>query len=154
MTPTRTITVRSRLGAHEGQTDGTVAVFDRLNKDADREVRHYILLDESVKLVYEPWSVGTDKWYVDLVDVSWEDDSTLVLEDLYIDVWVIGNGPAYEVIDLDDLANALATGELDPDRLREPLIRFQAFLDLHLNRGTDDFPPSYMKPFIPDGRKG
>jgi len=143
---TRPITIRSRLGDFPGITDETTAVFERFDPKASRVVRHFILLQEAVKLMYEPWG-WKERWYIDLVGVRWIDDQTLVLEDLYIDLIVEGSGPAYRIIDLNDLADALIEGKVNVETMAEPLHRLQRFLDDHLHGGKD-FPPAAIRPFL------
>jgi len=50
----RKITIRSRLGKFPGLTAEEVAVFDRLDPFAERDVRHYVFLHEATKLMFEP----------------------------------------------------------------------------------------------------
>ncbi len=68
----RLITVRSRLGEYPGMTNETVAIFDRFDPRAVRVVRHYILLHEAAKLLYEPWG-WHERWYIDLIGLRWPD---------------------------------------------------------------------------------
>jgi predicted RNA-binding protein associated with RNAse of E/G family len=142
------ITVRSRLGEKEAITDGIVAAFDHYDSEAGRDVRHYILLDESVKLVHEPWG-WQNRWYVDLVQITTVDDTTVQLADLYVDIIVEGNGPTYRVIDLEEFIDALASGDIGVEELRDPLHRLQAFLDCHIHAGRD-FPPACIRSFMPE----
>ena len=51
----RQITLRSRLGDYKAATDGMAAFFDRADGKTGKTVRHFVLLDEGVKLMYEPW---------------------------------------------------------------------------------------------------
>jgi hypothetical protein len=55
----RKILIHSRLGEIEGFTDGVVAAFDFFHEDAGEDVRHYVLLNESVKLMFEPWKLSS-----------------------------------------------------------------------------------------------
>lgn len=144
-TPLRKITVCSRLGAFPGLTDGRVAVFDRFDPKADGVVRHYILLDEATKLMYQPWG-WQNRWYIDLVDIRWTDADTLTLVDLLVDVIVEENGPTYRIIDLEELADALLSGQVSIETMHAPLHRLQRFLDNHLH-GAKDFPPAALRPF-------
>ncbi len=144
----RNLRIRSRLGDITGRTDGVVAAFDHAYEPGGPVMRHYLLLDESVKLMHEPWG-WRDCWQADLVAIGWADDATIDLDDLYIDVIVEGNGPTYRMIDLDDLADALASGKVCGRTLHEPLRGLQRFLDAHLHGGKD-FPPRCLRPFLPD----
>ena len=141
----RPITIRSRLGEFTGVTDEITAVFDRFDPKAERIVRHYVLLHEGVKLMYEPWG-WKDRWYIDLIDVRWMDADRLELDDLWVDVIVEGNGPTYRIIDLEELADALSSGKVSVQTIAEPLRRLQRFLDDHLHGGKD-FPPAALQPF-------
>ena len=141
----RPITIRSRLGEFTGLTDETTALFDRFDPKAGRVVRHYILLHEAVKLMYEPWG-WKNRWYIDLINVRWVDADTLELDDLWVDVIVEGSGPTYRIIDLEELADALSCGKVSVETMAEPLHRLQRFLDDHLHGGKD-FPPAVLQPF-------
>lgn len=145
-TSLRHITIRSRLGDFPGLANEQVAIFDRHDPRAGRVVRHYILLNEAVKLMYEPWG-WIDRWYVDLVGIRWADAGTLELEDLFVDVIVEGNGPTYRIIDLEELADALLDGKVSVETMHEPLHRLQRFLDDHLHGGKD-FPPRAIREWM------
>lgn len=77
----RNITIHSRPGEIEGVTDGVVAAFDFFHSEAGEEVRHYVLLKESVKLMFEPWKLKgsgwRDHWYIDLVKINPLSDSAI-----------------------------------------------------------------------------
>ncbi len=146
MTPTlRKITIRSRVGEFPGLTDEHIAIFDRFDSKSDHVVRHFILLMEAAKLMYEPWG-WKDRWYIDLVDVRWIDAHTLELDDLYVDVIVEGNGPTYRIIDLEEMADAFIEKKISVEAMHAPLHRLQRFLDKHLHGGKD-FPPAALQPF-------
>jgi predicted RNA-binding protein associated with RNAse of E/G family len=138
----RSITICSRLGKLPGLSDGQSAMFDCFDERARRVVRHFVLLEKNVKLMYEPWT-WKERWYVDLVDVQWADPQTLVLEDLWLDVIVEANGPTYRLIDLEELADALLAGATTIERMHAPLRALQRFLDEHLHGGKD-FPPAAL----------
>lgn len=142
----RKIQIRSRLGEIPGLADDTLAFFDRLDPKAGYMVRHFILLHESTKLMYEPWG-WKNRWYIDLVGVRWVDENTLELDDLYVDVIVEGDGPTYRIIDLEEMADALMNQAISIDAMHEPLHRLQQFLDNHLHGGKD-FPPAVIQPFF------
>ena len=141
------ISILSRLGEQHGVSDGRVAAFEHFHKEAGRNVRHYVLFEKSVKLMFEPWTVK-NHWYVDLVKIDKVDEQTIELTDLYLDVWVKGNGPTYEMMDMHELGKALANGDVAPEQMKEPLAGLQRFLDDHLNFGAKDFPPACIKPFM------
>lgn len=140
------IIIRSRLGEHTAITDGAVAVFDNYDSIAERDIRHYLLLDESVKLMHEPWG-WQNRWYADLVRIERINDAVITVTDLCLDVIIEGTGPTYRVIDLEDFADALVTGRIQADGLRDPLYKLQRFLDNHLHGGKD-FPPSSIRRFV------
>lgn len=141
------IVIHSRLGEVIAVTDGRVAAFDHPDWATGLPVRNYVLLEESVKLMYEPWG-WREQWYVDLVSVTWKDENMLELRDLYLDIIVEENGPTYRMIDFNDLADALSSGQIDATTLHEPLHRLQQFLDNHLH-GDKDFPPACIAAFQP-----
>lgn len=140
------ILIRSRLGEFSGLANDTVAIFDCFDPEAGRMVRHFVLLQEAVKLMFEPWD-WKDRWYVDLVGIKWVDENTLELKDLYIDIIVEGNGPTYRIIDMEEFADALKNQKISADAIHEPLHRLQQFLDNHLHGGKD-FPPAIILPFL------
>lgn len=146
------VTVLSRLGEQSGVSNGKIAAFDRVSNGGRDPVRHYIMLDKSVKLMFEPWSHQENSvqnfWYIDLIQVEHVDDGTIQLTDLYIDVWVKGNGPTYEMMDMHELGEALANGDVTPEQMKKPLADLQRFLDDHLNFGAKDFPPTAIRPFM------
>ncbi len=113
--------------------------------------RAFLLLDERVQLQqpvgFPPSHEGW--WYVDLVSLENSGAEIRVTDD-YLDVIV---GPAdrpYRVLDMDEYADALAAGKIDPDHVVEGLRAFQTFLDRHLNNEYEpsvtwrDFPPAAL----------
>jgi predicted RNA-binding protein associated with RNAse of E/G family len=140
------IVVRSRLGECAGETDGRVAFFDRADDKTGKSVRHFVLLDQDVKLMYEPWG-WENEWYADIVRIERSGDGAICLTDIYIDIVIEGNGPTYRIVDLEDLAEAVTTGGVSRWELAQALRRAQTFLDDHLHRGKD-FPPQCIRPYI------
>jgi hypothetical protein len=115
--------------------------------------RAYVLLDVGVQLSNPPSWHGDDAacWYVDLVAVS-GDRGRITVRDLYADLIVATDGRPYQMLDLDDFANAVQEGALSwPDAV-DALRRWQRFLDRHLHRGQfpaagwADFPPAVIEP--------
>jgi hypothetical protein len=106
--------------------------------------------------MYEPWrlkgSGWRNHWYIDLIRINWLSDSSIEVVDLYVDIWVKGIGPTYEMLDLHELADALAVGKVGVEELKEPLCCLQKFLDNHLNFGAKDFPPQCIRPFMPENQ--
>jgi len=142
----RSVVIVSRLGEHAGFASDSVAYFDRYDAKADRVVRHFVLLHESAKLMFEPWG-WKGQWYVDIVRVIREAEDTIRLQDLYIDVIVDGDGPAYRIIDLDDLARTIDDGTIAHTDVVAALHAVQQFLDNHLHRHRD-FPPEAIRTWI------
>lgn len=85
-------------------------------------------------------------WYVDLIHVTDNGDS-LTIRDLYLDVMVPTDGRGVRHLDLDELADALAGGQVSVEAAVDGLRRWQSFLDRHLHDtrgprpGYPDFPP-------------
>ena len=145
----KSVIIRSRLGESAGQTDGRVAFFDRADGTTGKPIRHFVLLDHGVKLMYEPWG-WENQWYADIVRVDRVGDDVIELTDLYVDVVIEGCGPTYRVIDLDDVADAVASGAVGREDLAGALRCLQRFLDDHLHHGKD-FPPRCIRPYIVHG---
>ncbi len=140
------ITILSRLGERDGVSDGQVAAFDSYDSTAKHDIRHYVLLDKSIKLMHEPWG-WCNEWYADLMEIRWLEPKVLELKDLYLDIIIEGEGPTYRMIDFDDLAEALALGHIGGKDLKESLCNLQQFLDEHVHRAKQ-FPPKCIEPFI------
>ena len=96
------ITVLCGQGEHDALSDGQVAAFDLYDDSARRDIRHYVLLNKSIKLMYEPWG-WRNEWYADLMEIRWLEPKILELKDLYLDIIIEGEGPTYRMIDFDDL---------------------------------------------------
>ena len=142
----RSVIIRSRLGEYAGKTDGRVAFFDRADGKTGKIIRHFVLLDQGVKLMYEPWG-WKDEWYADIIRIDQAGDDIIDLSDLYVDIVIEGDGPTYRIIDLDDLAGAVASGAIGREDLDGALRRLQQFVDEHLHRGKD-FPPQCIRSYI------
>ena len=140
------ITVRSRLGEHSAQTDGHVAFFDRADGKTGKIIRHFILMDLGVKLMFEPWG-WKNEWYADIVRIDQVEDGIVQLTDLYLDIVIEGEGPTYRVIDLDDMADAVTSRDISRAETADALRRLQRFVDGHLHRGKD-FPPACIQAYM------
>lgn len=147
----RSITITSRLGEFAGRANDMVALFDKYDDKAGKDIRHYILLKECIKLMYEPWG-WENTWYADLIQINQIDNFKIEIIDLCLDIVIEGHGPTYRMIDFDDLADALTDGRIQPTELKGPLYKLQRFLDDHLH-GLKDFPPSCIKPFMKIGNR-
>jgi hypothetical protein len=96
--------------------------------------RCFLLPDEGIQLTRPSRYDGTtidSWWYVDVVAVD-ETDNGLVVRDLYLDVMVPPSGHRFDVLDLDDLADALERGEIDLPTAATALRSAQRFLDRYL----------------------
>ncbi|GIG62910.1 hypothetical protein Lfu02_72820 [Longispora fulva] len=110
--------------------------------------RSFVLLDDGVQ-INQPALFPAEQrgwWYCDLVAVADHGDSVAV-DDLLIDVIVGPPDHPYRMLDLDEYADAMASGRLDAVAAADGLRRVQRFLDRRLNRRHDttrtwpSFPP-------------
>ena len=131
---------------------------DRTNVD-----RTFVLLDLGVSFTQPCWqyvveedgtrtpgvdaeSTGDRAWYVDLVEVTGGPDD-FTITDLYVDVIVACDGRGHRMLDLEELADAMAQRAITTEQGIDGLRRWQAFLDRHLYAARDprhgwrDFPP-------------
>lgn len=128
--------------------------------------RVFVLLDLGVSMALPCWRQmrtpegnvdGIDAhldeprtWYIDLVHVGYEEER-IIVRDLYIDVMVPVDGRHQRMLDLNEYADAMEQGQLDPALAVDGLRRWQRFLDLHLHSGRDpgqdwtDFPPRRVR---------
>jgi hypothetical protein len=128
---------------------GRVLMRDELAGPHRGPRRVFWLLDEGVQLIYEPFG-WIDEWYVDVVCIqARRDDGRLTyhVTDEYADIIVEGMGPAYRMIDLDQLADALSAASIDSARAAEALRCAQRFVDQYLHRGGP-FPPPQIRGFF------
>ena len=122
--------------------------------------RTFVLLDLGVSIANPCWRrwhrpdgrIGTnepegrDSWYVDLISVESAADNYTFL-DLYVDAVVTFDDRGYRVLDLNELADAMESGDLSSSEVCDGLRRWQAFLDGHLHGPAwepgqwHDFPP-------------
>jgi len=104
--------------AHPAIRVGGVLMRDELAGPHRGPRRVFWLLDEGVQLIYEPFG-WIDEWYVDVVCIqARRDDGQLTyhVTDEYADIIVEGMGPAYRMIDLDQLADAMSAASIDTAR--------------------------------------
>ncbi|GAA4993659.1 DUF402 domain-containing protein [Actinopolymorpha pittospori] len=87
-------------------------------------------------------------WYVDLVELEEVGPKRLVVHDLYVDIVVPPLSRRYEVLDLDELADALRDGAIDPATTVRVLRDAQRFLD-KLLRNLDPEAPNSWPDFPP-----
>lgn len=140
----KNIIINSRLGRIDGWTNGEIAFFDLYDHQSQKYIRHFILLEKSVKLIYEPFS-WKYTWYIDLVQIKYENNE-MVLIDLYLDVLVKDNGNDFKIVDFDDLADALVEGKVSSIDLEKPLKGFQKFLNENLY--NHQYPPAEIKDYF------
>lgn len=156
------VEVTCRHGTYPGVRIGRVASYDfeipmrhELADPQDRTQRMFLLLDEHLQLNQPRTFLGpyAGWWYVDLVEIT-EDAAAITVVDHWIDVVVPPFGQPYQLLDLDEFGDALASGGLPADQAAIDLTRFQRFVDTYL-RGelemeprTDwaDFPPQAIEP--------
>lgn len=114
--------------------------------------RAYVLSDEGVQLTRPVGFVDQLEggWYVDLVELVDHGDRRLEVRDLYVDFVVPPTGRRYEVLDLDELGDALADGSLTPAEVVTVLRNAQRFVDRHL-RDLDSAQPTEFPDFPPAG---
>lgn len=115
--------------------------------------RTFVLLDLGVSMSQPVWrtathvnreNAGSDTWYVDLVHIT-ENESAIIVRDLYIDVMVPVDGRHQRELDLDEYADAMEAGELDTATAIDGLRRWQRFLGRHLHDDWTDFPPARIR---------
>jgi hypothetical protein len=111
--------------------------------------RSYLLLDEGVQLTKPAVFEGAIEgwWYVDLVEIE-RTDAGLVVHDLYVDFLIPTAVDRYQILDLDELADALQAGRLTTAQCAGVLTATQRFVDRYLRRPEEgpngpsaEFPP-------------
>ncbi|HZX07332.1 hypothetical protein [Kribbella sp.] len=111
--------------------------------------RCYLLLDEAVQVRKPVTFVGGIEgwWYVDLVEVEYAGDD-LVVHDMYVDLLVPPAVDRYQVLDLDELGDALTGGKITAAQCAEVLAATQRFIHRYL-RGPDEGPSGPAGVFPP-----
>ncbi|CAG7625419.1 DUF402 domain-containing protein [Paenibacillus allorhizosphaerae] len=137
------ITIESRLGTMKGYGNDEIVYFDRFDPKSDKEIRHFILMNEGVKIMFEPFG-WKNEWYVDLIKIERCDENTISLEDMYIDVIVEGNGPTYRIVDLDEYADGVLEGKVSLTEMKTQMLQIQTFLIKYIHKGKE-FPPEIIK---------
>lgn len=157
------------LGPLPGVRDGGVIAYEMQAPQSfqpwpgrSRLERKYVLLDVGVSLGIPCWarhlrSDGTswsmppterDTWYIDLVTVDAEAESTTyVVRDLFVDVMIACDGRHPRMLDLDELADAVEATWITMHQALDGLRRWQAFLDTYLH--SDRFPVADYTDFPP-----
>lgn len=110
--------------------------------------RSFLLLSEGVQLTCPSVFTGhlEGGWYIDLVDVETVPDG-LAVHDRYLDLLILPNRRRYEILDLDELAEALTAGLITLEVATRALRNTQAFIDRHLREDAAD--PSTPWPDFP-----
>lgn len=114
--------------------------------------RTFVLLDVGVSFANPFWYAGAEAgtWYVDLISVG-QQAGRYTFRDLYVDAIVPTDGRHYRQLDLDEFADAVASGSLSLAEAVDGLRRWQRFLDryLHADRwpaaAWTDFPPESIR---------
>jgi hypothetical protein len=138
-----------------GRRAGEVIAFDmRILPEyqvAGRPVveRSYLLLGEGVQVtkpvVFEGPVEGW--WYVDLVEIEHTADG-LVIHDMYADLLFPPAMNRYQVLDLEELAEALTDGKITAAQCAETLTATQRFVHRYL-RGAEEGPVGPSAEFPP-----
>jgi len=128
--------------------------------------RAFILTDVGVGLSFPPWQfmiasdgeltpgVDADQpqratWHVDLLHVA-DNGSDVIVRDLYIDLMVPMDGRHQRMLDLDEFADAIESGDLPVGVAIDGLRRWQRFLDTYVHHDRDpraawtNFPPAQI----------
>jgi hypothetical protein len=112
--------------------------------------RCFVITDEGVQITRPVTFVDALEggWYVDLVKLEEVGPKRLVVHDLYVDIVVPPRGRRYEVLNLDELADALRDGAIDAATTARVLRDSQRFIDKHL-RDLDQEAPTFWPDFPP-----
>ncbi|MET9318404.1 DUF402 domain-containing protein [Kribbella sp. NPDC003505] len=97
--------------------------------------RSYLLLGEGVQLTKPAVFEGPVEgwWYVDLVEIERADDG-LIVHDLYVDFLIPPALDRYQILDLDELGEAVQDGKLTTAQCAGVLTATQRFVDRYLRR--------------------
>ncbi|MBP2354343.1 hypothetical protein JOF29_005453 [Kribbella aluminosa] len=111
--------------------------------------RSYLLLDEGVQLTKPAVFEGPVEgwWYVDLVEIERSDDG-LVVHDMYVDLLFPPAANRYQILDLEELADALTAGAITAAQCAETLTATQRFVHRYL-RGAEEGPNGPAADFPP-----
>lgn len=113
--------------------------------------RCYLLLSEGVQLtkpvVFEGAVEGW--WYVDLIELERTAEG-LVVHDMYVDLLFPPALNRYQILDLEELADALTAGEITAAQCAAALTATQQFVHRYL-RGAEEGPNGPSAEFPPAG---
>ena len=116
--------------------------------------RCFVIPDEGVQVMKPNTFTGVLEggWYIDLVDVEEPEPKRLIIRDLQVDILLPPVSVRYEVLDLDEFADAMENGSIDAATAIRVLRDTQRFIDKHLrNLDQDvleswpDFPPATVR---------
>ncbi|GAB2592937.1 DUF402 domain-containing protein [Kribbella endophytica] len=119
--------------------------------------RCFVLPDEGVQLTKPNTFTGSYEggWYVDLVEVEEPEPKRLVVHDLYVDLLIPPRAIRYDLLDLEELGDALETGAIDSPTAIKVLRNTQHFIDHHLRTPDQaapaawpNFPPAALLPLL------
>jgi uncharacterized protein DUF402 len=111
--------------------------------------RSYLLLGEGIQLTKPAVFEGPVEgwWYVDLVEIE-HTGTGLLVHDLYVDLLIPPAAHRYQVLDLDEFADALRAGRITPAQCATVLDQTQQFINRYL-RGREEGPAGPAHPFPP-----
>ncbi|MFI5692032.1 hypothetical protein ACIA58_09360 [Kribbella sp. NPDC051586] len=111
--------------------------------------RSYLLLDDGIQLTKPAVFEGPVEgwWYVDLVEIE-HTDTGLLVHDLYVDLLFPPAANRYQILDLDEFADALRTGQITPAQCATVLDQTQRFINRYL-RGEEEGPVGESQAFPP-----
>jgi hypothetical protein len=112
--------------------------------------RGFVLIDEGVQIMQPNTFSGVLEggWYIDLIEVTETEPNQLVIRDLQIDLLIPPISYRYELLDLDEFADALEKGAFDTTTAIRVLRDTQRFINTYLHNLDQDeltswpnFPP-------------
>ncbi|MDX6261073.1 MAG: uncharacterized protein QOH84_2761 [Kribbellaceae bacterium] len=116
--------------------------------------RCFVIPDEGVQVMKPNTFTGVLEggWYIDLIDVTEAEPGRLTIRDLQVDLLLPPISLRYEMLDLDEFADAIENGSVDAVTAIRVLRNTQRFIDKHLrNLDRDvleswpDFPPATVR---------
>jgi hypothetical protein len=111
--------------------------------------RSYLLLGEAAQLTKPAVFEGAIEgwWYVDLVEIERSGDD-LIVHDLYVDLLFPPTLSRYQVLDLEELGDALTAGKITAAQCADALTATQHFVHRYL-RGVEEGPNGPAAEFPP-----
>lgn len=107
--------------------------------------RCFVIADEGVQIRKPVTFVDALEggWYIDLIELEEAGPKELAVHDHYVDILVPPFNRHYEVLDLDEFADALENGAIDAATAARVLRDTQRFIDKHLRNLNQDPPGSW-----------